>query len=103
MLQVSTIDYYNEVGSKVAADLAERYFLVEPARAVGDGLAMTRVSCLRFSHALLREFYRCCETMDSEAARRRMGFSIFVHCFTFIGALIVIAIGLKGHCGLRDG
>ena len=38
MLQVSTIDFYNAAGSMVVKqNPGERYLLMEPARAVGEG------------------------------------------------------------------
>ena len=94
MLQVSTIDFYNEAGSMVVKqNLAERYFLVEPARAVGDGLAMTRVQLLALLTLSAMSFTIVARLMNSEAARRRMGLFQYLFIVSLLLALfIVIAI-----------
>ena len=74
--------------------LADRYFLMEPARAVGEGFAMTRVQLL----ALLTCIAAVCFTvaarlMDSEAGRQRMGLFQYLFILSLLLALfIVIAI-----------
>ena len=95
MLQVSTIGNYNQAGSiMMQQPLADRYFLMEPARAVGEGFAMTRVQLL----ALLTCIAAVCFTvaarlMDSEAGRRRMGLFQYLFIVSLLLALfIVIAI-----------
>ena len=92
MLQVSTIDFYNEAGSTVVQqNLAERYFLIEPARAVGEGLAMTRVQLLALLTCLAAvSFTVAARLMNSESARRQMGLFQYLFIVSLLLVLFMI-------------
>ena len=92
MLQVSTIGNYNEAGNLlVQQPLADRYFLVEPTRTVGEGFAMTRVQMF----ALLTCVAAVCFTvvarlMGSKAEKRRMGLFQYLFILSLLLALFIV-------------
>ena len=92
MLQVSTIGNYNEAGNLlVQQPLADRYFLVEPIRTVGEGFAMTRIQMF----ALLTCVAAVCFTvvarlMGSKAEKRRMGLFQYLFILSLLLALFIV-------------
>ncbi len=96
MLQVATIDLYNEAGG-VAANLplAERYFLVEPARIDGEGFGLSRIQALALLTCVAAiSFTVAARLMDQKFPQRRMG----LFQYLFIGTLMLalfIAVALR--------
>ena len=96
MLQVATIDLYNEAGG-VAANLplTERYFLVEPAHIDGDGFGLSRIQALALLTCVAAiSFTVAARLMDQKVHQRRMG----LFQYLFIAALMLalfIAVALR--------
>lgn len=98
MLQVATIDLYTEAGSVIAnAPLAERYFLVEPARIDGEDFGLSRIKALALLTCLAAiSFTVAARLMDQKGGQRRMGLFQYLFIIALMLALF-IAVALRAY------